>query len=1266
VGAFTSSTASLERFVPRLAVEWDDDSPGPRWRSLPGTLCFVDISGFTSLSEKLARRGRIGAEELTEVLNRVFGSMLELAYARGGSLLKFGGDALLLLFTGEERVLQGCSAAVEMRAALRDAAEMQTSVGRVPLKMSVGIHDGRVDVFLVGGSHRELIISGPTATMTTTMEGTAEAGEILVSPEVAAALPSGSADVVKGLGRILRWRTAKVEASGAMARSDVGARAYEARVPVALRGHLDQHRAESEHRLATIAFVKFKGVDELLRANGAAGVAHALDELVRSVQAAADEEAVTFLATDIDADGGKIILASGVPTARGDDEGRVLRVARRIMDTPHRLPLRIGIHRGHVFSGEIGTTFRATYTVMGDTVNLAARLMAAAGADEIYASPEVLDRARTLFETRALEPFAVKGKAEPVQAYEVGTELGARPIMANDEFTFVGREPELAQLRELVGGTDERAGRIAVVTGDLGLGKTRLIHHAIAAFGTIDVLTIRGEPYGTAIPYRAFRDAIRDELGIARGTTSAMGAQLVASIAETTPELAPYAPLIASTAHLPVDTTAVVEAIDPQFRRDRLADILIALLEQRHRGALLIVVDDAHWMDDSSAHLLDRLAGAAADRPWAMVVARETGTAGFVPSGATEIPLQPLNTDAVMQIIRTATVGAPLHPHDVSEIVARVGGSPLFLAELLRTVGTTGMTAGLPETLESLVGAQIDALPPLARRLLRYAAVLGRSFGTNIVERVLEDEGIALDAASRASLADFIEPDGDDRLQFRHAMVRDVAYEGLSYRLRQTLHLRAGEAVEAVAGGKAEDVADLLSLHYSLGQQHPRAWHFARIAGDRASENYANVEAATHYVRALEAARRLPDVDDEQRADVLTRLGDARERAGMFSLSLDAYKRASHLVVGNDVRSAELLLKRARARERAGSFPVALRELTAGANLLRDAETDDARLIRARINSFSAMVRWGQERSRDALRRAEAAIDEARSVGAQEALAQALMVADIAEFALQGSGVGTRLREALSIFEELDDLPRQGQARGNLGFLAAHGGRWDEAVDWFSTSRAVFDRSGDAVGTALGDLNLGEILINQCREEDAELALENAARVLRSVGFSDGAAYAELQLARVWCELGRIDEAEEQLARVAAEFTDLGQHASALEAALFQADARFRRGDPTSALELLERAETAAGGEADQFVARVALVRAAALAALDQIDESEAELERGITTASERGLPHDEALLLVLRAEIRRNAGRPTDLASAQRAEEILTGLGVRHRDRSG
>lgn len=210
----TRSTRGLGRYVPRRAAEWDLDAPGRKWQEVEASLCFVDISGFTPLSERLARRGRIGAEELTELLNRVFGRMLGLAYERGGGLLKFGGDALLLLFASPDHAAQAASAAVELRAALREAAAVPTSVGRVALRMSVGIHSGTVRLFRVGQSHYELLIAGPAATATTQMEHVAGPGQIVVS----AVHPGGLAGARRG--RALRaWvRSPLAAAQGPVAR----------------------------------------------------------------------------------------------------------------------------------------------------------------------------------------------------------------------------------------------------------------------------------------------------------------------------------------------------------------------------------------------------------------------------------------------------------------------------------------------------------------------------------------------------------------------------------------------------------------------------------------------------------------------------------------------------------------------------------------------------------------------------------------------------------------------------------------------------------------------------------------------------------------------------------------------------------------------------------------------------------------------------------------------------------------------------------------
>ncbi|HET9672032.1 MAG TPA: adenylate/guanylate cyclase domain-containing protein, partial [Actinomycetota bacterium] len=204
VAQVLDASVVLRPYVPRLLTQWLAEAPGTSVRELEGSVVFVDISGFTSMSERLASRGRVGAEEVTDVLGAVFSRLLGIAYGNGGGLIKFGGDALLLLFTGTDHPGKAARAAVGMRRTLRDIGKIDTSAGKVGLRMSVGIHTGRFDFFLVGDSHKELIVTGPAASRTVTMESTASAGEILVSPETAAALEPRTLGQPKGEGILLK------------------------------------------------------------------------------------------------------------------------------------------------------------------------------------------------------------------------------------------------------------------------------------------------------------------------------------------------------------------------------------------------------------------------------------------------------------------------------------------------------------------------------------------------------------------------------------------------------------------------------------------------------------------------------------------------------------------------------------------------------------------------------------------------------------------------------------------------------------------------------------------------------------------------------------------------------------------------------------------------------------------------------------------------------------------------------------------------------
>src|SRR5262245_31117559 len=181
---------ALQSYVPRLAIDWLGLHHDERHRSIEGSLAFVDISGFTKLTERLARVGRVGPEEISDILDSTFGALLATARQDGADLVKWGGDAVLLLFQGDDHASRAVRAAARMRSVLREVGHTQATVGQVTLRMSVGIHSGRFDFFLVGDPaiHRELIVSGPDASVTAEMEGLSSAGQIVVSDATAALL----------------------------------------------------------------------------------------------------------------------------------------------------------------------------------------------------------------------------------------------------------------------------------------------------------------------------------------------------------------------------------------------------------------------------------------------------------------------------------------------------------------------------------------------------------------------------------------------------------------------------------------------------------------------------------------------------------------------------------------------------------------------------------------------------------------------------------------------------------------------------------------------------------------------------------------------------------------------------------------------------------------------------------------------------------------------------------------------------------------------
>jgi class 3 adenylate cyclase/tetratricopeptide (TPR) repeat protein len=1241
MGSQDTQAAELVSFVPRLTIEWLRSSPELRWLEIDGTLAFVDISGFTAMSEQLSERGRAGAEEVTDIMNSTFSALLNVAYAEGGGLLKFGGDALLLLYEGDEHAARAARAAFAMRRTLRAVGRPRTSMGAVTLKMHAGIHSGRFQFFLVGDSHRELLVSGPAATRTVEMEAASEAGEILVSPETAASLDPAMLGEPKGPGVLL---AAPPEVRGVVAPlPDITGLALEDAVPAPLRAQLlEVGPLEGEHRHAAIAFVRFSGLDEIVATEGPVSAAEAVAGLVETLQAAAGEHDVTFLESDVDRDGGRIILVAGAPQTFGDDEERLLRTVRAAIDAGLPLPVHVGVSEGRVFAGQVGAPFRRTYTVLGDTAALAARLMARAGEDEIWVARDAFERGGARFAATELEPLTLKGKAEPVHAVVLGELL---TDAAPDDDTgaaapapFVGRERERAILAASVAPVRMGFGTLVELVGEPGIGKSRLADELRANCVDMRQLTVRCEQYESSTPYHSFRPFLRTLLDVELNGGGEHNREVLAErLSNVDAELVPWAPLLAAPLDVEVDTTTEVDELDQSFRRARLHGVVGSLLGRILDSPTLLVFEDVHWMDDASSELLRFLGTQVSTHPWLTCTTRRETDTGFAaergtpPLAALTLRLEPLSADDARALVEAAA-GRTLSSDELATIAERGGGNPLFLQALAAPTDGAATGAELPETVEALVTTRIDRLAPGDRALLRWASVLGVSFLGTLIARVLEsDPAAASDSEAWDRLAEFVERDPTvaGAFRFRHALIRDAAYEGLSYRRRRELHGRVADAIET-QGPEPE----LLSLHYHLAERPAETWRWSLEAGRRAQAKWANLEAAQFYERALGVAANVPDLDAPELAAAWEALADCLMLAGKFDDAANAYASARELLPLGSRAQVELIEKEGKLRREMGRYAEAIDWY--GEGLIAAARIDDTAVrneLELRLDLGYAESRFRQGEFNDCVRRAHAVVERALALDARPQLAAAYLLLHLA-YTVLGSPERLAFRGlSLPLFEELGDLRGQATVLNNLGIEAYYEGDWDKALDVYRRSRALFERIGDVTSVAMTANNIGEILSDQGLLEEAEQLFREADETAAPAGHRALSALARVNLGRAAARAGRFDDAESLLAEAHASLLEIDAGGLALEAEVRLAESDALRGGRAEAARaraqsVLDRTADAADTAGLHAVAL--RVVGAAFLQLGRADDGKAALEESARIAGDAGIAYERALALDL------------------------------------
>ena len=1259
----TSATgeAALDPYLPRLVLGWTARHGDARAVESAGSLVSADISGFTSLSERLASKGRIGAEELILLISGCFEGLIGIAQRFGGDVLKFRGDALLLFFDGaghEERATRAASA---MQWFIETTGSTMSSVGPVELGMATGIYSGPCHFFLVESTHRELVVTGPAATATITLEDLAERGEILVSAATASALPDTLVGAERDGARLVVRREPDAseapDVEAALATADDPA-LY---VPAPLREHLAVAGGEAEHRHVTVSFLKFSGSDEVIAHEGPEALLARLDELGGAVGAATERYGLTWLESDIDVNAGKLYLTAGAPASSGRDEEGMLRALRDVLDAGLALPLRAGVNRGAVFTGDIGAASRRTYAVMGDAVNLAARLTGRAGAGEILATADVLERASTRFATEQ-QPFLVKGKERAITAHRVGAAVGTRDERTAAPLPIVGRERELETLRNAVNAARMREQQVVEIVGEPGIGKSRLVQELATLTVGFAPFTAACEQYAASIPFVAWRDILRPLAGITPEMSREEAGRLLEPwVAAVMPEIAIWTPLLAIPFDAAVAPTPDTEALDPAASRDRLHEAVERFLERVLLMPTAIVFEDGHWMDDASRFLFLHLTSRPAQRPWLLCVTRRPGAEPFVLEGkpGTPIELEPLAEDAAAALALAAAQDFALSEEAVSTLAERSGGNPLFVRELVAAAREGGAVATLPETVETLMTARIDTLAPADRMLLRYASVVGPTFELELLEDVLDDEIRDAGSLDRwRGLSEFVVWVAEDTLAFRHDLVRATAYEGLSFRRRRAIHGRVGAALESRAGARADELAGLLSLHFLEAAEHEKAWRYSVLAGEQAEAKFANVVAAALLDRALAAAEHLPDLPLAERAQVAELLGDVSERFGGYEQAEAAFARAHDLRRGDGVAQARVMMKLGMLAEHEGRYEEAVTRLELGLAQLDGVQDEQAALeTGGKLELWYAGVRYRQARYDESIEWSERAVEHAQAAGDKQTLARAYYFLDAAHSDL-GRTEGVRYLElALPIFEELGDLRGQSVVLSNLGVHAQYEGRWDEALAYYRESRAVKQRAGDVVGDAIQANNEAEVLSDQGRLEEASALFEDALRACRASGHTFMVAALTSNLGRVAARSGRFEDAHEAFSAALDAFEELGARRFALETRARKAEALVLEGRYAEALELAQATrEEARGLPVGGLEALLERLIGYALHQARRPDEARPHFEESLRLAREVNAPFEAGQTLW--------AIGLTGCDSAERdpgaeSERILDGLGV-------
>jgi predicted ATPase len=843
------------------------------------------------------------------------------------------------------------------------------------------------------------------------------------------------------------------------------------------------------------------------------------------------------------------------------------------------IQVRAGINTGPVIAGKVGNDLHMEYTVIGETVNLAHHLQLIAEPGTVLVSAETYHRTRSLVDFKILPPLALKWLTQPVEAFQaLKLRSGADQISGLSGLRrtmMIGRAPDLARLQQALAAVQQQPqSRWVLLTGEAGLGKSRLVAEFCRSVKTTDIQVYQGSclTYVRTTPLWVVAQLLRDMLNLAENESEEVQQKSLQATLEqlglAQAEIQPYLTHVLGLNQAEARPEKRLEQLDPDMlQRQTHAALRQLIVAVARRAPTVLIFEDLHWVDPASKDFLKYLIQTTDQVSLLLIlVSRETGIGDGIRSlpaamrneRLIELSLQELSEEEgkllADQLIPQTDVEARALKR---QIVARAGGNPFYVEEIIRMLVDQGgvvrtdvdgawqmtpqaeeLLKTVPGTIRGLILARFDRLPESLRGLLQKASVLGTSFPVSLLQTVTQTSLETLAAQlNQLEVRQFLISTlfrSQPGYAFEHALLQETIYRTLLKRDRRKIHGQIGETIETSDLWLPEEQAEVLAYHFSESSQPARAVPYLVRAAENSTRRCAYETAVGHYRKAQELLSEQPESD--QLIQIRLGLAHSLKHVGQFAAASQVLLEAlNQLQAGNDAgawpqqsRLAECLGELADVRQREGNYKEAIHYIETGLQVLDKAGQQEQVLQRSALLERLAWIYFRQGKLEEASRLAQAAIEHLEPANTDKIILLAKLYNILGGvYWQQGAREEAihHVKRSLKLHETVGYFWGQATAYGNLGILYDALGEWAKADECHEQAYAIQQNIGDIQGQSRSFDNLGLLHMVMGKHDLARRELEDSLAIRQRLGDIWGIAQSHVNLAHLDIIQSRPEEA---------------------------------------------------------------------------------------------------------------------------------------------